>query len=192
MSSYQPPVKHNNVFSTVFNSNDYDITSSSKTDPILFNDGRYLKSSGLTVNSSATSNIFNSLVTNLLQTKQNVDFFSSILFSNSMTFDFNINMIYYTEISSLLSSAVSFLNIPLLSQKSYIFTFLIKPTVNSKFYIQPSNNVVSINGNSIPVYGMSNVSLPPSFNFIVQQITILNTSLTNVPNFTCLTSVSAY
>ena len=192
MSSYQPPIKHNNVFSTVFNSNDYDITSSSKTDPILFNYSRYLKSSGLTVNSNATSNIFNSLLTNSLQTKQNVDFFSSILFSNSMTFDFNINMIYYIEISSSLSSAVSLVNIPLLSQKSYIFTLLIKPTVNSKFFIQPTNNVVSINGNSIPLYGISNISLPPSFNFIVQQITILNTSSTNIPNFIVLTSVSAY
>ena len=47
MSSYQIPIKHNNEFSTIFNNMDYDILLSCKSNPILFNDARYLKSSGM-------------------------------------------------------------------------------------------------------------------------------------------------
>ena len=49
MSSYQIPIKHNNEFSTIFNNVDYDVSLSSKSNSILFNDARYLKSSGTIV-----------------------------------------------------------------------------------------------------------------------------------------------
>ena len=104
-----------------------------------------------------------------------------------------INMIFYMEISSLITSSLFFINIPTTAQQTYIFTFLIKPTVNSKFLINPINNLISINGiSTVPIYGISNVSLPSTFNFIVQQITIINTSITNTPTYIALTSVTAY
>ena len=110
-----------------------------------------------------------------------------------MTFDFTVNMIYSMDITSLLSSSLLFTNIPTTAQQSYIFTFLIKPTANSKFFINPINNLISVNGiSTVTIYGSSNVSLPSIFNFIVQQITIINTSTTSTPNFIALTSVSAY
>ena len=76
MASYQLPIKHNNEFSSIFNSFDYDITSSSKSNPILFNDSRYLKSSGTIVSSSAITNSFNTLAITTLKAKQNIDSFS--------------------------------------------------------------------------------------------------------------------
>ena len=193
MSSYQVPVKRNNEFSTIFNSLDYDVNASSKSNPILFNDARYLKSSGSNVSSYAVLTSFNSLAINTLKAKQNIDTFSIITFASLMTFDFTLNMIYSMDITSLINSSLLFTNIPTTAQQSYIFTFLIKPTANSKFFINPINNLISVNGvSTIPVYGSSNISLPSIFNFIVQQITIINTSTTTTPNYIALTSVTAY
>ena len=193
MSSYQVPVKRNNEFSSIFNSLDYDVNASSKSNPVLFNDSRYLKSSGTNVSSNAVLTSFNSLATNMLKAKQNIDTLSITTFASSMTFDFTVNMIYSMDITSLINSSLLFTNIPTTAQQSYIFTFLIKPTANSKFFINPISNLISVNGiSTVPIYGSSNVSLPSLFNFIVQQITIINTSTTTTPNFIALTSVSAY
>ena len=193
MSSYQIPVKRNNEFSTIFNSLDYDVNALSKSNPVLFNDSRYLQSSGTNVTSNAINTSFNSLAISTLKAKQNIDTFTTSTFASMMTFNFTVNMIYYLEINSLTNSFLFFTNIPTTPQQSYIFTFLIKPTVNSKFYMNPINNLISINGVlNTPIYGSSNVSLPTTFNFIVQQITIINTSSTSTPSFIGLTSVSAY
>ena len=193
MSSYQVPVKRNNEFSSIFNSLDYDVNASSKSNPVLFNDSRYLKSSGTSVSSNAITTSFNTLAISTLKAKQNIDTFSITTFASSMTFDFTLNMIYSMDITSLINSSLLFTNIPTTAQQSYIFTFLIKPTANSKFFINPINNFISVNGiSTVPIYGSSNVSLPSLFNFIVQQITIINTSTTTTPNYIALTSVSAY
>ena len=192
MSSYQIPIKHNNEFSTIFNNVDYDVSLSSKSDPILFNDARYLKSSGTIVSSSCITNTFNALVTNSLKSKQIIDSFTTSTFSSSMTFDFSINMQYYLEISSLLSCSLFFTNLPTTAQQSYSFLFLIKPTTNSKFYIIPTNNVISINATSYPLYGISNVVFPTTFNYILQRITIINLSTSTTPNFIATTSIITY
>ena len=193
MSSYQVPLKRNNEFSSIFNSIDYDVNASSKSDPIRFNDSRYLRSSGSNISSNAIITNFNTLVTNSIKSKQNIDSFTPSTFSASMTFDFNLNMIFSMDISVLQNSSVSFLNIPITPSQTYIFTFLIKPTLNSKFFINPLNNIISVNEfANIPIYGISNVSLPNLFTFIIQQITIINTSSTAIPNFISITSVTAY
>ena len=192
MSSYQIPIKHNNEFSTIFNNMDYDVSLSSKSNPILFNDARYLKSSGTVVSSSSITNTFNALVTNSLKSKQIIDSFTTSTFSTSMTFDFSINMQYYLEISSLLSCSLFFTNLPTTAQQSYTFLFLIKPTTNSKFYIIPTNNVISINATSYPLYGISNVIFPTTFNYILQKITIVNLSTSTTPNFIATTSIITY
>ena len=102
---------------------DYDITSSSKSNPVLFNHSRYMRSSGTIVSSSAITTSFNTLAINTLKAKQNIDSFSITTFSSSITFDFTVNMVYYMEINSLLSSSLFFTNIPTTAQQSYIFTF---------------------------------------------------------------------
>ena len=192
MSSYQIPVKHNNEFSTIFNYVDYDVSLSSKSNPILFNDARYLKSSGTIVSSSSITNTFNALVTSSLKSKQIIDSFTTSTFASSMTFDFSINMQYYLEISSLLSCSLSFTNLPTTAQQSCNFLFLIKPTTNSKFYIIPTNNIISINATSYPLYGISNVVFPTTFNYILQKITIVNLSTSTTPNFIATTSIITY
>ena len=192
MSSYQIPIKHNNEFSTIFNNVDYDVSLSSKSNPILFNDARYLKNSGTIVSSSSITNTFNALVTSSLKSKQIIDSFTTSTFSSSMTFDFSINMQYYLEISSLLSCSLFFTNLPTTAQQSYTFLFLIKPTTNSKFYNIPTNNVISINATSYPLYGISNVIFPTTFNYILQKITIVNLSTSTTPNFIATTSIITY
>ena len=55
MSSYQVPTKRFNEFSTILNTMNYDFSASSKSNPITFNDNRYLKSSGTNVLSNAVT-----------------------------------------------------------------------------------------------------------------------------------------
>ena len=55
MSSYQVPTKRFNEFSKILNTMDYDFSASSKSNPITFNDNRYLKSSGTNVLSNAVT-----------------------------------------------------------------------------------------------------------------------------------------
>ena len=192
MSSYQVPLKRNNEFSTIFNSIDYDVNVPSK-DPVRFHDSRYLKSSGTNISSSAVISSFNGLVTNSIKSKQNIDSFTPSTFSTSMIFDFNLNMIFSLDISVLQNSSVSFLNIPITPLQTYIFTFLIKPTINSKFFINPTNNLINVNEiTTVPIYGICNVLLPNLFTFVIQQITIMNTSSTAIPNFISITSVTAF
>ena len=192
MSSYQVPLKRNNEFSPIFNSIDYDVNVPSK-DPVRFHDSRYLKSSGTNISSSAVITNFNGLVTNSIKSKQNIDSFTLSTFSASMTFDFNLNMIFSMDISLLQISSVSFVNIPIAPLQSYVFTFLIKPTLNSKFFINPLNNSINVNEfTNVQIYGISNVSLPDLFTFLIQQITIINTSSNATPNFISITSVTAY
>ena len=193
MSSYSVPLKRNNEFSSIFNSIDYDVNASSKSDPVRFNDSRYLKSSGTNVSSNAIITNFNSLVVNSIKSKQTIDSFTQFTFSNSMSFDFNSGMIFSMDISVLQNSSISFINIPITPLQTYIFTFLIKPTLNSKFFINPINNFINVNEfTTVPIYGLSNVLLPNLFTFIIQQITIINTSSTGIPNFISITSVTAY
>ena len=152
-----------------------------------------MQSSGTNVTSNAINTSFNTLAISTLKAKQNIYTFSIATFASMMTFNFTVNMIYYLEINSSTNSFVFFTNIPTTAQQSYIFTFLIKPTINSKFYINPINNLISINGVlNTPLYGTTNVSLPSTFSLIVQQITIVNTSTTTTPNYIALTSVTAY
>ena len=192
MSSYLVPLKRNNEFSSIFNSIDYDVNTPSK-DPIRFNDSRYLRSSGTNVSSNAIITNFNSLVVNSIKSKQTIDSFTQFTFSNSMSFDFNTSMIFSMDISVLQNSSISFINIPITPLQTYIFTFLIKPTLNSKFFINPINNFINVNEfTTVPIYGLSNVLLPNLFTFIIQQITIINTSSTGIPNFISITSVTAY
>ena len=113
----------------------------------------------------------NSLVVNSIKSKQTIDSFAQFTFSNSMSFDFNTSMIFSMDTSVLQNSSVSFLNIPIAPLQSYVFTFLIKPTLNSKFFINPLNNLINVNEfTNVPIYGISNVSLPNLFTFLIQQI----------------------
>ena len=90
MTSYQVPLKRNNEFSTIFNSLDYDVNALSKSNSVLFNDSRYLKSSGTLVSSNAITTSFNSLAISTLKAKQNIDTFTTSTFASMMTFNFDL------------------------------------------------------------------------------------------------------
>jgi hypothetical protein len=49
-----------------------------------------------------------------------------------------------------------------------------------------------VNGGSAPLYGLQNAVLPRAFTYIVQQVTVINTSTTTTPAFIAFTSVSGY
>jgi hypothetical protein len=208
MATYPPPKKHNGQNNSVFNNDDYNssnITSIGGGTSQTFNDSRYLQNSGEVV--SSAQNTFNGILNvNSLATFQNVDIDGTLqskkmtdalnvskTFASNMTFSINDGMVYYISSNSTSQTTITFTDIPTTPQKSYIFTFVIKPTtVSSPWYIKPNSNFLNVNGISVTLSGLNNTTLPSSYAYIVQQITIFNISQTSTPNFIAITGFSGY
>lgn len=206
MSVYPSPLKHNGVINTTFNRDDYSkmsSTSSSVGTTIAQNDARYMKNSGsvvssaaLTLNGTSTFNSlaqFDSMTVNLLKSKQSVDGLISSGFTAAQTYSFNNGMVYSLSSDATVMTTVSFTDIPIIAQQSYIFTFIFQPSaVNSGYYLKPNTNNINVNGIAVSLYGLQNVALPSAYTYLVQSITIINRSTTSTPTFIALTSVSGY
>jgi hypothetical protein len=133
------------------------------------------------------------VVTGLLKSTQSSDKITAEVFKADQTYSFSNGMVYSIISDATAVNSVSFINIPTTVNQSYIFTFIIQPsTANSPYYIRPSNNTVNVNGVSIPLYGLQNVSLAGNYTYLVQQISIIYNLYASSPQFIALTSVSSY
>jgi hypothetical protein len=205
MSVYPAPIKHNGSQNAIFNRDDYiKTTSASGTGTtVAQNDARYLRNSGSVVSSATTifngTSTFNSLATfdslnaNLLKSKQTTDTLISSGFTASQTYSFINGMVYNLNSDATVMTTLSFTDIPITPQQSYIFTFILQPSaVNSGYYLKPNTSYVNVNGLSISLYGLQNVVLPAAYTYLVQSITLINRSTTTTPTFIALTSVSGF
>ena len=199
MSVYPTPKQHNGSLNLVFNKDGYIKNESSSSGTTqAFNDGRYLKNTGVVVSSASTT--FNSSVNiaglatiNNLNTKKSTDAHVSATFSASQTYSFLTGMVYSLASNSTTTTTLSITDIPTTPRQSYISTLILQPSaVNSPYWIKPNTNFISANGISTPLYGLQNITLPSTYTYIVQQITVINSSTTTTPSFTALTSLSAY
>jgi len=204
MSIYQPPVKHGGVQNQIFNATDFAQNSSSSAPSQASNDARYLKNSGIVVSSASTT--FNNTVTiaaqallsnlsvsGLLNTKQNSDALVTATFAAAQTYSFLTGMVYTLQSNSTTTTTLAITDIPTTPQQSYIFTFILQPgTANSPYWIKPNSNFISVNGGSVALYGLQNIALPAAYTYIVQQVTVINSSTTTTPSFVAFVSVSAY
>jgi hypothetical protein len=214
MSVYPPPKTRNGSLNLIFNSSDYiKIPSISGGGPsIAENDARYLKNSGTVISSAATT--FNSTlnvasltslatlnvsslatiqdvsITGTLKAKQSTDTLIPNTFSADQSYSFLNGMVYSISSDTTTVNSVSFVDIPTTTNQSYIFTFVIKPSeVDSPYYIKPSgSNTILVNGTSVPLYGLQNVSLPANYTYLVQQISVIYVE----NGFISLTSVAGY
>ena len=201
MSLNLAPTKHNGNYNTIFNASDYNTTASSS----VLDGSLYLKNSGI-VTSSALTTFSNSLdvlgkttlssvdITSLLKTQKVSDSFVISSYSSVLTFNMDTGMVIYMDTNSSTNSSVTFSNIPITALQSYTFTFILKPsTINSKWFISPNSNVITVNSiSNIPIFGISNAIFPLTFTYLLQQITIINKSTTTTPDFFAFTNVSAY
>ena len=197
MSIYVAPVKHNGTLNSIYAQSASGLTPSQAS-----NDARYLKNSGIVVSSASTTfnntvtiaaqtNVSNLSVSGLLCAKQNADSLVSATFAAAQTYSFNNGMVYTLTSNSTATTTLAINDIP--TTQSYIFTFIIQPTTaNSSWYIVSNTNFISVNGGSAPLYGLQNAVLPRAFTYIVQQVTVINTSTTTSPTFITFTSVSGY
>ena len=204
MSVYVAPIKHNGVQNSIFNATDYAQSASGSTPSQSSNDARYLKNSGIVVSSASTTfnntvtiagqtNVSNLSVSQLLNAKQNSDSLINATFAAAQTYSFLTGMVYTLTSNSTATTTLAINDIPTTPQQSYIFTFIIQhTTANSSWYIVPNTNFITVNGGSAPLYGLQNAVLPKAFTYIVQQVTIINTSTTTSPSFIAFTSVSGY
>ena len=204
MSIYQAPIQHNGSLNSTFNATDYAQTANKSGLSLADTDARYLKNSGIVVSSAATTfnsavtiagqtNVSNLSVSALLNAKQATDPLLSATFSAAQTFSFNGGMVYTLISNSTTTTTLAITDLPTTPQQSYIFTFIIQPSAaNSPYWIKPNTNFISANGISTPLYGLQNVALPAAYTYIVQQMTVINSSTTATPSFIAFTSLSAY
>ena len=216
MSIYLSPRTRNGILNTIFNNKDYIQTNTGGSGlTIAQTDSKYLQISGVTSSSAQTTfqNTvdFKSLLTTdniqvnalatldtltvakLLKSKQSTDTLTSGVFQSNQSYSFNNGMVYSIISDSTTVNSVSFIDIPTTINQSYIFTFILRPSsVNSPFYIKPSSNTINVNGVSISLYGLQNVTLPTNYTFLVQQISIIYNIHSSSPQFVALTSVSGY
>jgi hypothetical protein len=149
--------------------------------------------SGANISSSVLGSFKNLTVSGLIKSTQTSDTLTAELFRTDQVYSFTNGMVYSIISDATAINSVSFINIPTTINQSYIFTFILQPSVvNSPFYIKTNTNTIKINGVSIPLYGLQNVFLPASYTFLVQQITIVYNLYASDPRFVALTSVSAY
>ncbi len=128
----------------------------------------------------------------LLKSTQTSDTITAELFRIDQVYSFSNGMVYTLISDDAVVNSVSFINVPTTTNQTYIFTFIMQPSVaNSPYYIKSNNNTINVNGSSIQLYGLQNVSLPTNYTFLVQQISIIY-DVYYGKQFFALTSVSAY
>ena len=155
-----------------------------------------LRNTALTSYSSLSGN---NTFTGVFTTTQTSDILVPAIFSTTPSFSMTNGMVYNLTSNSTALSSLGFTNISTTPQQTYVFSFIILPsTSSSPWYLKPPTNYISVTAisgsinTSVPVYGISNVSFPPSYTYIMQQITIVNTSLNSTPSFIAFLSTSAY
>jgi hypothetical protein len=132
-------------------------------------------------------------VSRLLKSTQTSDTLTADLFRTDQLYSFTNGMVYSIISDSTAVNSVSFINIPTTTNQTYIFTFILQPSVaNSPYYIKSNTNTINVNNVSIPLYGLQNVSLPAAYTYLVQQISIIYNLYAASPQFIALTSVSGY
>lgn len=145
-------------------------------------------------NAWSGSNIF----TGVCNCIQSADTILPSTFTTTPSFSMTSGMVYNLTTSATALTSLSFTNIPTTPQQTYVFTFVLLPsTSNSPWYLKPPSNFINITpiGGTLissPIYGISNVVFPTSYTYILQTVTIVNTSTTTSPNFVSFLSISAY
>ena len=206
MSVYPPPLTRNGELNKVFNRSDYNhhepttgggITESKANGLYLRNRGVVVSSAQTTFNSSLNveglATLENATI-GVLKTKKASDTLVFKSLSQNQTCNFNDGMVYKFESHLTISvSSISFINLPAESNSSYIFTFIMEPSIpSSPSYIRPSSNTITVNGSSVPLAGLQNVILPASYTYLVQHITIVERLTQGGAIYSAFTGVSAY
>jgi hypothetical protein len=133
------------------------------------------------------------VATGILKSTQTSDTLTAEVFRADQTYSFTNGMVYSLISDATAVNSVSFINIPTTVSQSYIFTFILQPSVvNSPYYIKNSSKNINVNGVSIPLYGLNNINLPGAYTYLIQQITIIYNIYASSPRYIALTSVSGY
>ena len=206
MSVYPPPIQRNGELNTIFNRSDYNhhepatgggITESKANSLYLRNRGVVVSSAQTTFDSSIDVQglaTLESATIGVLKTKKASDTLVFKSLSQNQTCNFNDGMVYkFVSPVTISASSISFTNLPPESNSSYIFTFIMQPSISSSpFYIRPSNNTITVNGSSVPLAGLQNVILPASYTYLVVHITIIERITQGGALYSAFTGVSAY
>ena len=141
------------------------------------------------------TNIFTGTFTSL----QTADALLPVTYSTTPSFSMTNGMVYSLSTTSTATTSIGFTNLPSTPQQTYVFTFILLPSnASNPYYLKPSTNNISVTtvggtiNTSVPLYGIQNIILPPTYTYMVQQVTIVNTSITTTPSFLGFISVNGY
>lgn len=134
----------------------------------------------------------------ILSSTKKCDKYIKMPSSTTLLFDMNVGMNYLIPIRTSTFTSITFANIPLTTESMYDFQFLIQqPLKDDLYYLKPPLNTINIVDTDLTMYqvvcyGISNVNLPISKDYILQKITIINRGTSTVPIFMASTSVYGY
>ena len=132
----------------------------------------------------AANNIFTGINT-FVNSYDNLNILS---YSATPSVSYLNGQLYYMPTTAACSS-LEITSIPTTPQACYVFSFVFEPsTANSPLYFTGTS--VTLNGTSTALKGT--ISLPTTYSYLVQSITIINTSTTTTPSFIALNSVQGF
>jgi hypothetical protein len=149
--------------------------------------------SGANISVSALATVKDLTVKGSLKATQTSDTLTAEFWRTDQVYSYTNGMVYSSISDATVVNSISFINIPTTVNQSFIFTFILQPSVaNNPYYIKSSSKTINVNGVSIPLYGLNNINLPGAYTYLIQQITIIYNIYASSPRYISLTSVSGY
>jgi hypothetical protein len=121
-------------------------------------------------------------------TSSYTEYMSPVTYASSISVNFITNVVYYVSGTPTPITSLSITSLPPKALASYTFSFMLASPGSSANYITASS--ITVNGTSVPLLGT--VALGTPVGYILQQITVFNTSNTNTPTWAAISTASAY
>jgi len=122
-----------------------------------------------------------------VSTTNYIETMNALTYAASISVNFNNGGLYYVSGTATPITSVTITNLPTTPLTSYTFSFILTTASNANYI---TATTVSVNGTSVTLRGTISLSVPAAY--IIQQVTIFNTSATGTPSFAAITSALAY
>jgi hypothetical protein len=137
----------------------------------LFVSSSGISSAGMTVNTSSYT-----------------EYMTALPYASSETISFTTNSVYYVSGTATPITSLTITSMPVTPLASYTFSFLLASPGSSANYISAST--VNVNGTNVSLLGTITLGTPVGY--ILQQITVFNTSSTATPTWAAINTATAY
>ena len=122
-----------------------------------------------------------------ITTTNYIETMNALTYAASISINYINGGLFYVSGTASAITTVTITNVPTTPLTSYTFSFILT-TTSATNYITATT--VSVNGTAVTLRGTISLTTPAAY--IIQQITVFNTSATGTPSFAAITSALAY